>query len=931
MAKLKPWYHAVKLREDLQDGRPLDAQEFAVHLDHVRQGKAHVVYREPRQFFERTYLTGSLLDLAAQTVRRLSGITHDTSAVFNMSTQFGGGKTHSLTMLYHLAQGGSRAADWMGVDAILRQAGVKSVPQAATAVIVGTEVDLLTGRGGPGEPTRKTLWGEIAWQLGGEKSFAVVSHHDEKGVVPGGDVVEQMLPEGPVLILLDEMLSYMSRGRRRGANDDFYNFLQVLAGTIGARNNAILCVSIPFSATTEMTTEDQTDFERVKKQLDRVGKAIQMSEKTEFAEIIRRRLFDWNGLPEEGRRVASAYAEWARDQGSGLSGLDGTHSELVDRFSAMYPFHPAALSVFERKWQTLPRFQRTRGVLRLLALWVAHAYQEQHRRGSDEPLLSLGSAPLHDNTFRAAVFEQLGEDKLVAPVTTDIAGKLDSHAVRLDEQDKEHIRKARLHQKVATTIFFESNGGQSQDKAFATLAEVKTAVGTPDLNLMEVDSALEDLLRVCFYLTAERNRYQFSLNPNLNQVLVSRRGNIRSSAVTDSVRKAVVELFQSGARSVTRRYFPERSGDIQDEPELTLAILGLETPKGDPATSTLMESIVRDCGSSGRTFKSAIIFVVPEAAGAVREAGQTLLAWEDIQGDPETVKRLSKAQVEQLGENVTKTKKEFSEALARSYRHLYLLGKDNRLKHQDFDGQNRGNFVEQILARLEKIEELTDKFAAHKLVPLWPATATEWSTKEARDAFFASPLLPRLRSDQALQRTISDGVSKGLLGYGVLRGAQVELTHFNEPLAELQVEISEEAFIVKPERAKELRAPVPPPPLVLDGGGVVGGGGSGGGDGGGGADGGSGGGYGPGGGGSKPPVRTGPRKVKVHAEVPYTEFHTFYTGVINALGRTGDRIRIEVTIEAESERGFSPALLEDTVGEALVRLFKTDAALTKED
>jgi len=927
MAKLKPWYHAVKLREDLQDNRPLDASEFAVHLDHVRQGNAHKVYKEPRAFFERTYLTGSLLDLAAQTVRRLSGITVETSAVFNMSTQFGGGKTHALTTLYHLARGGAKASDWKGVELILGQADVDKVPQAATAVIVGTELDLLTGRSGPGEPTRRTLWGEIAWQLGGEKSFAVVARHDETGSPPGGDVVQQMLPEGPVLILLDEMMSYMSRGRRQDAHDSFYNFLHVLCGTICARSNAVLCVSIPSSDAIEMTTADQSDFERVKKLLDRVGKAIQMSEKTEFAEIIRRRLFDWNGLPEEGRRVASAYAEWVRDQGGSLAGLDGSHSEIVDRFAAMYPFHPSALSVFERKWQALPRFQRTRGVLRLLALWVAHAYQEQHRRGTDELLLSLGSAPLDNHLFRAAVFEQLGEDKLVVPVTTDIAGKGDSHAVRLDEQDKDHIRKARLHQKVATTIFFESNGGQSQHKAFATLAELKAAVGTPELNLMDVDSVLEDLLRVCFYLTAERNRYQFSLSPNLNQVLVSRRGNVRPSAVTDRVRSTIAELFKGGVRDVGRRLFPERSSDIQDQPELALAVLGLETPKGDPATTALMEGIVRECGSSGRTFKSAIIFAVPEAAGAVREAAQTLLAWEEIQGDGETVKRLNKSQEEQLAANVDKTKKEFIEALARSYRHLYLLGKDNRLKHLDFDGQARGSFVEQIVARLEKSEELTDKFAAHKLVPLWPATVMEWSTKAARDAFYASPLLPRLRSDDALRGTIADGVSKGTLGYGVKGSAGPQLTHFNEPLSELQVELSEDAFIVRPERAKELRAPASPAsqPESGPGGEVLGG------TGGttpkkpapspGGLFGNS----------PQPPDRVGPRKVKVHAEVPYTEFHTFYTGVINPLGRTGDRVRIEIIVEAESERGFSPALLEDTVGEALQKLFGSDKALTKED
>src|SRR5207248_1991777 len=186
---LKPWYKVVTPREDLRDNRPLDASEFAVHLDHVREGRAHADYVKPERFFERTYLTGSLLDLAAEAVRRLSGVQVETSAVFNMATQFGGGKSHALTGLYHLGKHGERSHGWKGVDAILSRARVAAVPRAAVAVLVGTEFDVLKGRGGDGEPVRKTPWGDIAWQLGREKSFTAVAEHDSQGIAPGGDVI----------------------------------------------------------------------------------------------------------------------------------------------------------------------------------------------------------------------------------------------------------------------------------------------------------------------------------------------------------------------------------------------------------------------------------------------------------------------------------------------------------------------------------------------------------------------------------------------------------------------------------------------------------------------------------------------------------------------------------------------------------------------
>ena len=154
---LKPWYKIVTPREDLREGRPLDASEFAVHLDQVRDGRAPAVYQQPADFFERTYLAKNLAGLAAEVIRRLSGIKVETSAVFNMTTQFGGGKTHALTLLYHLARGGSEAAAWKGVRTLLEMAGVTEIPRAATAVFVGTEFDSIAGRGGVDDtPVRKT-------------------------------------------------------------------------------------------------------------------------------------------------------------------------------------------------------------------------------------------------------------------------------------------------------------------------------------------------------------------------------------------------------------------------------------------------------------------------------------------------------------------------------------------------------------------------------------------------------------------------------------------------------------------------------------------------------------------------------------------------------------------------------------------------------
>jgi len=458
LAKLKPWYKVVTPREDLREGKPLDASEFAVHLDKVRLGSAPPDYRDPERFFDRTYLTETLCNLGGEVVRRLSGETTETSAVFNMLTQFGGGKTHALALLYHLANGGSKSGMWRDVSKILAKGNIDSVPDnCATAVFVGTEFDSITGRGGAdGTPVRKSPWGEIAFQLGGAEAFAVVAEHDKQFIEPKGDVIQAFLPKDrPCLILMDEIINYVSTYRGRGYHNKLYNFVQSLSETARGLKNVVLVVSIPASELS-YTDKDEADQQRFKNMLDRLGKALLMSAEAEASEIIRRRLFEWdprtvgqNGkvlLTRNAISVCSEYADWTADHRQQIpQWFSIDHAR--ETFESTYPFHPAVLSVFERKWQGMPRFQQTRGILRLLALWVSDAYHKGFKGAQEDPIIGLGSAPLEDPAFRAVVFEQLGEAKLEGALTTDICGKKESHAIRLDAEAVDTIKKARLHKK----------------------------------------------------------------------------------------------------------------------------------------------------------------------------------------------------------------------------------------------------------------------------------------------------------------------------------------------------------------------------------------------------------------------------------------------------------------------------------------------------
>jgi predicted AAA+ superfamily ATPase len=205
--------------------------------------------------------------------------------------------------------------------------------------------------------------------------------------------------------------------------------------------------------------------------------------------------------------TCNEYGDWVREHRQQIPDWFAIDSAR-EAFAATYPFHPTVLSVFERKWQTLPRFQQTRGILRLLALWVAKTYQAGFKGANPDALIGLGTAPLDDEQFRAALFEQLGEHRLEAAVTTDICGKKDSHAIRLDNEATEAIRKDRVHRKVATSIFFESNGGIA--KADASASEIRLDVAEPEMDIGNIETAVEALTDACYYLTVERNRYHFS-------------------------------------------------------------------------------------------------------------------------------------------------------------------------------------------------------------------------------------------------------------------------------------------------------------------------------------------------------------------------------------------------------------------------------------
>ncbi|NMD09846.1 MAG: ATP-binding protein, partial [Acidobacteria bacterium] len=378
---LKPWREIVTPHADVASGRYQQA-EFAADLWQVHLGEGTDEYKDPKEFFRRTYLTESLKRLLICGVERLSGKGGD--PVVQLQTNFGGGKTHSMLALYHLYSG-VNPRDLAGVDAVLAEAGIKDPPKAKRVVLVGNKIS-------PGNPVVKTdgtvvrtLWGEIAWQLGGKKAFARVKADDEKATNPGDTMRELFKEYGPCLVLIDEWVAYARQLHEQsdlpaGSFETQFTFAQALTESAKLAGKCLIVISLPASDTqgSPHTQADDAEvgglrgreaLERLRNVVGRVESSWRPATAEEGFEIVRRRLFEPLAGPEAFKQrdvTARAFADLYRTQSAEFP-PECKGGDYEKRIQAAYPIHPEIFDRLYTDWSTLLKFQRTRGVLRLMA------------------------------------------------------------------------------------------------------------------------------------------------------------------------------------------------------------------------------------------------------------------------------------------------------------------------------------------------------------------------------------------------------------------------------------------------------------------------------------------------------------------------------------------------------------------------------------
>lgn len=817
---MEPWYKVATPRKEVREGRSFNPDEFAIALEQVVAGTAPEDYRDPAQFFSRTVFTRALRMHAGMVLRRLAGITENTAPVLTLITQFGGGKTHTLTALYHLARSGEAALSYEGVADLLREAGLAAVPRARVGVFVGNAWDP--------QPGRETVWIDLARQIAGDAGVEALGP-TAREVPPGTEAIGRVFQAAgaPVLLLFDEVLNFLNR--HRAMAEHFHAFIQNLTVATTGTTHGAAVISLPRSQV-EMTDWDLQWQDRISKVVRRVAKDLIANDETEIGEVVRRRLFEDLGSERIRRNVAAAFAAWCFERRAQLppewTAVDSASTEakareyLRRRFESCYPFHPATLSVFQRKWQALPQYQQTRGTLAMLAQWISIAGRESFRKARTEPLITLGSAPLFDPGFRSVVLGQLGEPRLVAALEADIAGE-QSHAKALDADTSGPLRD--IHRRVGSAIFFESSGGQT-DKS-AHLPELRFALGEPELDTTSIDNAAIALeSRAYFIRRIGSDGFRISHQPTLKKVVSDRRASLdEETEIRPAMRRIVGEEFRREA-GLPIVLFPQDGAEIPDVPRLTLVVADPELEwAGNGGMKKQLLEWIQQRGSSPRLYPAALVWCFRKPGRDLRDKVEIWLAWQRVWEEIRAGTlggEFSSGDQAELHAKVKGAEEAAREEVWAGYRFVVFLDRTepDGLKVVDL-GAGHASSAEslsgRVIAAMKAEALLNESIGAGYLERNWPPALKqtgEWPLSSVRQSFLDGSLTRLLDPDKVLREKIPVFVEKG--EFGLASGRKPEsgfqrIWH-RERVGPEEIVFEADVYLLTKDRAETLRAAAKP-------------------------------------------------------------------------------------------------------------------------
>ncbi|MEB3251284.1 MAG: DUF499 domain-containing protein, partial [Cyanobacteriota bacterium] len=838
---LKPWREIITPHPDVYSGR-FQLAEFAADLWQVYLNEGSDEYRDPTEFYRRTYLTEGLQQLLTNALRRLSGQGGD--PVIELQTNFGGGKTHAMLALYHLCQA-LQTSDLPGMEPIFQATGLDKPPQNVNvAVLVGNKlqpsgiVSYKPEHASQNRPMIRTLWGELAWQLGGSEGYELVRRADETSTNPGDALKVLFNRFSPCLILIDEWVAYARQLHDQsdiagGSFDTQFTFAQTLSESAKNAEQTLLAVSIPASEAHDpktgqiRSTDIETGGERGKEALDRLKNAIGRVESPwrpanaeESFEIVRRRLFQTTPDPSlfvQRDAVVKAFADMYRTQSQEFPG-ECKEADYERRMRDAYPIHPELFDRLYSDWSTLDKFQRTRGVLRLMAK-VIHSLWERN----DQSLMIMPAhVPMDDPQVQSELTRYL-EDNWLPVIDKDVDGS-NSLPLSLDRNNP-NLGRYSACRRVTRTVYMGSAPTLRAANRGLEDRRVKLGCVQPGESVATFGDALRRLTDQATYLYIDSNRYWVSTQPNVNRTAQERAEQLFSDRypVWEEITKRIKADKNRGEFSAIH-VAPDSTADIADDPTLGVRLVVLDPKhphsKGieDSLARQWVENALNQKGSGPRYYKNTLLFLATDKAkieNLERNVAQ-YLAWESILADDrKKTLNLDNFQRSQAETKRDGTNKDVDTILCDTYQWLLIPTqpdaqggiewRETRLQGQDspilrasrkavYEGDLLVNYAATNL-RLEALDRFLWQDRNHiDLKRLW-----EYLTQYL--------YLPRLKNQSVLLEAVRDGVTSMVWadnfayaeGFDDVKGKYLGL----QAGTGINPSINSQSLLVKPEVAQQ--------------------------------------------------------------------------------------------------------------------------------
>jgi predicted AAA+ superfamily ATPase len=635
---LKPWREIARPHKDVLEGS-FKQSEFAADITQVANGTAPSEYQDAEKFFSRTYITEGMRLLLISVAQRLAGQGGD--PVVQLQTAFGGGKTHTMLAVYHLAGRKVGTDKLMGVPPVLDEAGIDELPSARIAVIDGIRL-------APSQPRQygkvsvNTLWGELAYQLLGEQGYEMVASSDADGTSPGKEVLTRLIGQAaPCVILIDELVAFvrqleLGKQYKAGTFDSNITFIQALTEALKAIPNAMLLASLPESELEVGGTMGQRALNSLEKYFARVESVWKPVAAEEAFEIVRRRLFENAGERAQVEGISRQFSDFYRQHADKFP-VETQSNEYFERLCRSYPIHPEVFDRLYEDWSTLEKFQRTRGVLQYMAIVIHRLWNSDNR----DALIMPGTLPLDDSNARNKSIHYLPQGW--EPVIEREVDGPRSEPYEIDGHNT-LFGSVQAARRTARTIFLGS-APSTREQMIRGIEKERILLGVvqPGQTVGVFEDVLKRLRDRLHYLYSDQDRYWLDTKPNLRREMESRKQNVNE-------RDELLPLLQERVRRVFGRnhqfggiHVFTPSGDVPDDYGTGPRLVVLPSDATYSRTEKnrafgAAEEILKNRGDQPRQKQNRLIFLAPDfdVVSRLKEQGRIFLAWTSIVADIES-------------------------------------------------------------------------------------------------------------------------------------------------------------------------------------------------------------------------------------------------------------------------------------------------------